>query len=237
MNLADHGQLWVPAVWAEDSVYPPVIAHEYRSLYELIRQGQTFGAMLQIKDLFEVLLKLPVLLTASLVYENYMRQVSESGKKLLISLLEKPLSLGDWERIANTIRKDKISMPELQPILADICLIYSRYGITEWRNDTIGHGALACDLDERFKEDLEQKISLFFAHFNSADLRGSYAKIRFFMRGREQEDLVGPNKACHIPHLQTDDLCFRLEDGAPHSAYPCVLLDNEGVYFFDKYCH
>lgn len=54
-------------LWQETAItsYPCVVAHEYWRMRQLLGDGQVFGALLQMKDLLETLLKFPLLVTAA----------------------------------------------------------------------------------------------------------------------------------------------------------------------------
>lgn len=70
---------------------PSIIAHEYYRIKELLMENQTYGAMMQVKDLLEVILKFPIVIELSRL--NAKPDKTEDDYKFLGSLLEKPLNL------------------------------------------------------------------------------------------------------------------------------------------------
>lgn len=90
--MTDTNELGSSELWHTKAfdTYPAVVAHEYWRLYDLLNEEQIYGALLQVKDLFEVILKLPVLAGASILFK---KERNSQENKLLLTLLEKPLSL------------------------------------------------------------------------------------------------------------------------------------------------
>ncbi|MCB1318210.1 MAG: hypothetical protein KDK27_19725 [Leptospiraceae bacterium] len=122
--------------------YPAVIAHEYWRLYDLLKEKQVYGALLQIKDLFEVILKMPVLVHAACLF----RKERDSGEnRLLLALLDK-LSLGTWLGIGRQMY-NQLELPDsaadIDEHLKAVLGLFEKHKIVSWRNDVIGHGALS----------------------------------------------------------------------------------------------
>ena len=89
-EIADDPDFWVPG--AEDA-YPSVTAHEYRRLQEYCRKEEPYAVLLSLKDNFEALLKLEVLLAYAWAAKN----MDEAFEAQTVSLLTTPnLSLGAW---------------------------------------------------------------------------------------------------------------------------------------------
>ncbi len=119
---------------------PTFIKQQYDYLYnEMIRYGEVYGAFYQIKDILEILLKLPTLIFVEgiskyVVSENadIYDEHEDSKKQLVIAkeLLEKLLikapSLGDWEQLAKVLSDKKIEdipvADETKPLYAKIHL-------------------------------------------------------------------------------------------------------------------
>ncbi|QOY50957.1 tetratricopeptide repeat protein [Candidatus Sulfurimonas baltica] len=146
--------LWNKPIFGTDI---PIISAEYKRLYELCENKQSFGMLLEIKDIFEILIKLPTLLTASAIYIK--SSFSEVESKLLIAMLEKQLSLGTWESIARSSQELNIDNP-IENWLTNIIQVFKDGRITQWRNEEIGHGALSLDETDVFQEDIKSKLSI-----------------------------------------------------------------------------
>lgn len=147
--------------------YNSIIAYEYYKLGELIRKKQIYGCLFQIKDFYEILLKIPVLITASMVYRKDTNTDLES--RLLITLIQKKHSLGDWRQYLNLSKKIVRSSDYYPDLLNKIIRSTFKFSnadsgingidIINWRNKVIGHGALVLDSDMNLYEDLEVRIS------------------------------------------------------------------------------
>ena len=165
---------------------------EYERLLELVRT-QPYGALLQIKDLYEIIVKVPVLVTASYWLKNFdqLEDKPKRGKRskhsVLHEWLRSDLSIGDWSLAAtnmfNILDKNK---PDMQPVekvlyqlLLDIVEMYKTKKVTTWRNDRIGHGALGLLVDDQFKKELEGHISAIAWHFNNPAMNDVYRKLLF----------------------------------------------------------
>lgn len=228
-NLCADESLWYKKVFDK---YPSIIAHEYWRLYDLLEHGQTYGAFWQLKDLFEVLLKFPTLILASVIYAKQER--AEAENKILIALLEKHLSLGDWQRIGGKCKKFSHINNDVVSILKNIVSIYDNdeYQIAKWRNDEIGHGALKFDADYTFQKDIEEKIALLKKHFEDCDLAYSRFQLYLEKNGRRRV-LHGKDNARNLT-CESSEVLIEIE-GFKHTLSPYILLQNHGIYFFDSY--
>ena len=65
-NLAENNQYKAECVLCDDSIWPTPIAKCYNDLLHLMEEGNVYGSLLQIRDLYETILKIPVL--AALIY-------------------------------------------------------------------------------------------------------------------------------------------------------------------------
>lgn len=232
-HLAWHTRLSESEVLWEGSSFheaPSVIAHEYWRLRELLKQGQIFGAMLQLKDTLEVLLKFPVLAAASLLYAKTER--SDEDNKILISLMHKPLSLGDWQAIARTLRKNlSIRGTGLDTILGDIFTTYEKGKVAHWRNETIGHGALRFQEDAGFQKDFESKLAAIRSHL--IHCLPVYKHLPFSAEGATTL-LKGAEQAREL-HLPENSRLWIEISGIRVGLYPFVVYRQGGIYFFDSY--
>ncbi|MDQ2087411.1 hypothetical protein RBH29_13345 [Herbivorax sp. ANBcel31] len=212
--------MWYKEAFTE---FPYVIAHEYKRLYDMISNGETYGSIMQIKDAFEIALKFPILVIlegcekkireiAEKAYmdnaEDYNSKTqSENAKELkkfdidsfkekhkdlfyiVNTVLSKALAIGDWEQIGKHAAKLNVEedMPqnakniyaEFIKIIKKIVGIFNTYKITNWRNDTIGHGALALeDIDNIFQEEIKKLVKAL--KETMALCKDCYNKIGFY---------------------------------------------------------
>ncbi len=89
---------WVDSVLEH---WPGPVAHEYHQLRVLLESDQMVGAIWQLKDVAEVLIKFPALVMARDVIENGSDAALQDETRRL--LLAKPPSLGDWHRLASDL--------------------------------------------------------------------------------------------------------------------------------------
>ena len=99
--------------------FPFLIAHEYYQLSELVKNQQIYGALLQLKDVFEVTIKLPTLVAISIL-----RQKEYYQNKLFTTLLFKSVSLGDWYNMAGILSSKKEKDLPIPPDAASIIRKY-----------------------------------------------------------------------------------------------------------------
>ncbi|XCP85993.1 hypothetical protein ABXS75_04080 [Roseburia hominis] len=141
----------------EKGEFPFFIAHEYSRLYDMVEKKQIAGALFEIKDVFEVMLKFPILLGLALIV-----RLKEEGNgktyEIMSGLVVKELTLGDWEKLAKKLNNILYDMEETEEteviriIIEKTLCFYEGYEVVSWRNDMIGHGALPFENDISFIE-------------------------------------------------------------------------------------
>lgn len=162
-------QLAAQENWLADveNTWPAPIAHEYQRLCGLLADARPdiSGAVWQLKDVAEVLLKFPTLVLFRDLYEHG----NEAGRReLLQRFLGKELSMGDWLGLALDLARkattdDAMTERSGRRIASLYCIpsrknnpaptvLHNLLGkLVKWRNDEIGHGAFRLDLDEHLK--------------------------------------------------------------------------------------
>lgn|GEM_PF-4168140 len=174
--------------WNEGHIekVPLIIRDEYLRVFELLSNGQTYGAFFQIKDTFEILIKLLVLTALSEMLEE--KNITGENSDIVFKLFEKPLSLGDWETISMLL-KDKSKYTEINRLIDMIIKIFNKNGITKWRNDFIGHGALPNLESDNFVRDLSEKLEILHLYFkeqiinySAIDYRISDCTLSFYYK-------------------------------------------------------
>ncbi len=209
--------------------YPYFISKEYKRLYDLMYDNKLYGVIFQIKDIFEILLKLPILLIVNRYCANRKRGKEED--EIIYSLLNKKLSLGHWYSIAKScLNIDDDS--EIMIILKDIVSVYQSNDITNWRNDTIGHGALLFDDTQSFRDDLESKLMLIKAHLKTCEEQ--YKSIDLTYKSNKKiTKLVG----CSLDKavLRNNGKITFNYAGLKCEIIEFMKVENGGIYFFDSY--
>ncbi|WP_251551399.1 hypothetical protein [Neobacillus muris] len=226
--LCENEQLWFKPAFQNST---SVIAHEYASLYKLLLKEQSYGAVLQIKDLLEVLLKFPILISVSHIYS--LRERSDAEIKVLVALLEKPLSLGDWEKIAGVISKLPSTHPTLKQVLIRTLKLYRDEQIVKWRNDQLGHGALSFDADDDLRKDIIKKLEAIKRYFEDTFELDQQINL-YLKQGGNEYRLSGEEAMDHIER-DTSDISVRLNDSLTVPLFPFILTSENSIYFFDTY--
>ncbi|WP_434798273.1 tetratricopeptide repeat protein [Terrisporobacter vanillatitrophus] len=188
---------------------PLIIRQEYLRVFSLLKEGQIYGAFFELKDVFEIILKINVVIVASEII-NKSNYTEEEGD-LLFHLFEKDLCIGDWESICRFFH-EKSNYKSINTLSKEISKVYARNYISKWRNDWIGHGALAIFSNQEFINQIDDKISILYRFFvNMIEEYGSF-------------DIVCKNNQCFF---ETDDneipLKFLIKD------------INNNMHIFDAY--
>lgn len=225
--LTEQEELWERRVFDEHSA---IVAHEYDRIHQLLTQNQSYGVVLQIKDLFEVLLKWPVLITISRIFQK--KEYAPKEIQLLVKILEKPLSLGDWESIARSIKTLENIPPNLQQLLEQTLTFFNKNGLVNWRNEKIGHGALAFDHNDEFREDIKQKLKIIKQFF--CDTYPLAQSIEFHLKtDNEQHKLHGKDILQKLSQVD-GELGITIENES-FSLSPFILKEGSEIYFFDTF--
>lgn len=206
------------------SSLPLIIKEEYSRLFNLLDEGQNYGAVLQLRDIYEICLKIPVII--SMAYICNKSKISEEEYRVLDVVIERELSCGTWHEIVRLLIK-ALEQWELVCILKEVDELWSWDGsrgvrgrresingftsFSNWRNSTIGHGALAFDTQEDYYSQFEKmliKLNEYFEYSYDA-----YSHICF-----------GEGSKVILNNEQ-----FELS--------PFVVTDDDGIYFFDAYLY
>lgn len=225
-KISKDNELWNYEVLEK---FPYMIAVEYKRLYSLTKENKLYGVMFQIKDIFELLLKFPVLLVMSRYCDNQKRDEQQS--EIIRFLLENKLSLGSWKSIADKCLNIEDSS-SIVKILRGIVKLYNENSITTWRNNTIGHGVLKFDDNEEFRNDIESKLLLIKKYLD--EFSCEYNNLNFgYMNKRNKCRLQGTNP--NLKNLRNNSkLYFYYEDKFVQLNNLIVIHENE-IYFFDSY--
>jgi tetratricopeptide (TPR) repeat protein len=238
LQLADEKN-WYTKAFEE---YPFVIAHEYKRIKTELEEGSVFGAMLQIKDLFEVLLKYPILIIAAKIFRKENKTTKEN--EILKELVAKPLSLGDWVRIAGliedlTLTNIKLKEDNCINMISFLIKVYdgnskiNKDNMVNWRNSTVGHGALKLRNDVEFIADMKVKVILIKKIFEEIDKYLSNSKL-YYKEGKDAViDLKGNKLLKEIKDLDLN--IYTMNNGEEYNLSPFIRFDIKGIYFFDTY--
>jgi len=223
--------------WYEDAfeIFPSVISYEYKRLYNLSRTNNTYGLILEIKDCIETIIKFCTLSACAWGKENQVPGAKTAYEKELTS----ELLLSDWYEILRLIKafyndderkKAGIQLPSPLKKLVDKVLYWVKHenkDLVKWRNDTIGHGALALEDDPDLKQDIFEKLNYIseFLKTNS----GTISKIEIICESEEKKGYASARD------FETESgPCFLKIDDEIISLDPYIIHTQHGLFFYDS---
>ena len=195
-KMAEDGDFRADSVLCSDSVWPTPIASYYAGLFDFMKEGRVYAAILQIRDLYEAIIKIPVLAALIYICETNKATVL-SDAELLRNWIKSPMSIGHWHTLARYLSgkngMEKYSLPaSLCNALKTACTLieikvsdkHGYQNVMNWRNEVIGHGALQCEDSEEYQDVLHSLLESLKSYFEGKGkkFRGSeesYEQIYF----------------------------------------------------------
>ncbi|PEP14039.1 hypothetical protein CN552_16295 [Bacillus wiedmannii] len=166
--------------------YPELIFHEFHRLNELLEAKQLYGVFLQIKDVFEIIAKYPVLYYVSLLKKQ--KSLLDNEQILIHNMLSQVLSLGHWEialkKITDILKTQIVKNPEFEAIETIAKMVWKLYNdneIVKWRNDCIGHGALGNAEKEDFREKLHKHLNILEDFFTQKNIQQAFQQLKYVL--------------------------------------------------------
>ena len=187
INLSETESLWA----TELNEVPSMIHFEYAQLKGLAREGQVYGVLLQCKDMYETILKIPVIMALVIIDSDSKYKDGAEYAEIMKAFLESPMSMGNWDNLARVIvgKNKKLLLPEsLIEILKRTRKLYSTEitstvsNVVNWRNETIGHGALKFQDDVSYQEEVSSLLKLLKEYFDGhgkLSIKGLYEDCYF----------------------------------------------------------
>lgn len=209
MNVLQNSNQWLidlsqENMWADEiDGIPSMLFYSYQLLRKLAQNGQVYGVMLQCKDLYEALYKIPTIMSLIIIENTPSNKEKDEYSDVIKASLSSPLSMGLWDKLANTIikRSKAFMIPEeLVNVLKATKHLYelevsSDYpDVVNWRNGAIGHGALKFEDDPAYKIEIRNLLTHLKEYFEkgvSHSVRDLYRNIYFYTPVCK---LVGDNK-------------------------------------------
>lgn len=248
---------WNETVFKE---WPGPLAHEAWRLKEVLEQGQIIGAIWQLKDLAEVMIKLPAVIMAS----DYLEHGSDVDTKNRISsfFFSKPLSMGSWLALAGDhLPKAILSEDQGAFVAPEIAGIFRQTKgkkrpsnayelireIVVWRNEELGHGAFRLQPEE-FEKDLEEFITRINEVFSEHSEQGVWtngvlrlndeASVELrgaeSIRKRHEEEKLGEHDLLAVEvDLACNEKLLKLSPFL--SVKRCKVCRKMDVFFFDSF--
>ncbi len=210
-----------------ESKFPFILKEEYERIFQLLDDGQTYGAVLQMRDVYEVALKLPVII--ALAYICAKDKLSEAEYRVVAMAVEKELSSGTWHEILRLLLQT-VEEPVFVKLLQETDELWSwdgqrgirgrrkkintYTGFSHWRNATIGHGALAFDDQTEFQVQFEKMIELLNIYMEMTEEEYAHLAIQ----------IENGHALVHI-------------SGKEVSLYPFAVVLEDSIYFFDAFLY
>ena len=180
------------SLWATElDELPSMIHFEYAQLKSLAQEGQVYGVLLQLKDMYETILKIPVIMTLVIIDSDPKYKDCSEYKDIMEAFLESPMSMGNWDYLASIIIKnnEKLNLPdnlieilEKTRELYNANITYQVSDVVNWRNNTIAHGALKFEDDVNYQEEVTSLLNLlkdYFERDKKISIKGLYDSIYF----------------------------------------------------------
>ena len=134
---------------------PYQIQNQRQQLQELTDSKALFGSMVKLRDVTEVMLRLPVLCAGAFILAK-----GGSEKELLTLELVKDDKIDSrgWLQVAHVIHKNGNIPKPLKTIIDRVCHWITSEKLIEWRHAEVAHGALKFNPDRAFVKDFGKKL-------------------------------------------------------------------------------
>lgn len=226
--------------WATDlESIPNMICISYRHLRVLTKDGKVYGAMLQCKDVFELICKTPLIMALIFLDENPMYKESKLYSDIIRNCLEAPMSMGSWDSLAGIIvkKQNELQLPNsIHEILRRTRKLYqakitdSSSNVVNWRNNTIGHGVLKFENDPSYVKEMVCLLNLLKVYFDGQakfSIKGLYDEVYFLLDGHA---LIGDFWSDKIVNehvkLSLDGTKTETDHFIVNKNYKCYLFDS-----------
>ena len=175
-------------VWAEEIGHlPSMLYHGYMQLRHLAESGRVYGVMLQCKDFYESLYRIPAIMALAFMESIPGNKDRQEYAEVIRASLESPMSMGQWHQLANVIirRGKALQLPDvLVKVLKETRALYEMEvsedfpDVVNWRNSAIGHGALRLEDDPACQAEIRSLLVHLKTYFGTGTGGGAAALYR-----------------------------------------------------------
>lgn len=207
-------------LWNQDALVrtPILIRHEYRRLYQLLeKENNIYAALLQTKDVLELLLKFSILSVLASFDDR-------KKEKYTCRLLDCSFSLGQWKDMGILLTKENVEGP-LGELLQAVVSMYRKQEIVRWRNEEIGHGSLGFAEDEEMQMDIRGKVQAIGTFFEETMVYWNQIQMKY--QGEILYDLKQIKGEGGELCIHCSEMCVNLRD-----YFWCM---DGGIYLYDDY--
>lgn len=217
---------------------PYVVAHEYARLWDLLKSGQPFGAVIKLKDTIETITKFLVLSEcAKMIYYDYR---TKNEIEILKILTEKKLLLSHWDiMIEHLIVLDKLDETTKKLLTATHRILgYNGHNALEWRNRVLGHGALGYADNDEYKGEFFKFFNIItdYLYDNVIYLSDIVIRIRYMNKNTMiDEVLTGINMLNDHKEAPENSLYISDKSGRLIPLFPFLLFYKSDIFYFDSF--
>ncbi len=240
LDLANNKELWNLLTDKSSCYHPSSIVFEYNTLKEAIENKNVYGSLLLIRDVYESIMKIPVLM-GLIILDKKSKEADAANQdftsaynEILNNLLTNALSMGSWNSLISILIKKKstFSLPNtLYQILRKtrtLCTQKICTGVSDvinWRNNTIGHGKCRLADDESYQMEVEMLLQHLSDYFQQT--KTLYQNCFFEQNGVK---LCGNQ----FTHNDTNPILLHIEDSV-YTTDEYIHNHPSGCYFFDTF--
>ena len=242
-KISEDKSNWNEELFGENR-WPVPISCNYKRLYEIASEGNVYGCLLQIKDLYEILMRIPVIMALIYLDNNYADELVKE-KNILKKLILQPLTIGGWDELANSILKGTkrkyYQLPDsIKNILTATMDLYRKKvssefsDIAHWRNEVIGHGMLKCEDSDEYQTEIQTLITNLGEYFrnpvNGED--GLYSNVYYEIDGNDFYSFWDDEKIAECYDIETAEEINLYIDG---DSYMVDKFLFRGLFFDSVY--
>lgn len=213
---------------------PSAVCFEYDYLRTLAKDGNMYGVLLQIRDIFETLMKIPCIM-GIIILDHDHADCADGFHEVMSYALQKPMAMGDWYTLAGKLIKKSYGFPlpkSLSDLLKRTRKLYETpiepdgRDIVYWRNDTIGHGALRFEDDAVYEKEVRSILLSLKKYFS--DSRISCYENLYIQSGKAK--MTGEQMK-----LDSDPDAVLYAEGKIYPVSEYIISHDEFCFFFDSY--
>ena len=220
--------------------WPAPIAHEYERLKKILNDGAFIPAMLQLKDVTEILIKFHTISMYQWIQAHKPELDADSTRPSLFSTL----SMGGWYNLSGQFAKLILKHSEEGDHPLGIQLANYFYApkstpinklfanLIAWRNKEIGHGAFRLNTSELWDE-FETLLQQLHEHIAFNDPWQHYQLVIDESDSRETAETVNPTSRAFTPLIGSDSIHLYHSDLIPSDTTQHIVSAH-ALYIIDK---
>lgn len=242
-KISEDKSNWNEELFGENR-WPVPISCNYKRLYEIASEGNVYGCLLQIKDLYEILMRIPVIMALIYLDNNYVDELVKE-KNILKKLILQPLTIGGWDELANSILKGTkrkyYQLPDsIKNILTATMDLYRKKvssefsDIAHWRNEVIGHGMLKCEDSDEYQAEIQTLITNLGGYFRNPvnGEQGLYSNVYYEIDGNDFYSFWDDEKIAECYDIETaEEINLYIDD----DSYMVEKFLFKGLFFDSVY--